>query len=291
MRVIFNPDSGEEIDNAENVVPRSMILAFLLNGVLGFGFLVVILFSTGDLQALLNADSPFVQLIYQAMQSKVATNSLFAPYLLLASCAVVGMLASSSRLTWAFARDNGLPYSTFFSHVSYVLLDTETQHHNSRHISDGLRSCQKVDSRYRVPLRAILLNAIIAMLLSVINIASSTAFNAIISLTTISLYISYLLPVILMTLRRLKGHRIAFGPFTLGRYGLVTNLYSIVWGIFACVFVVFPTTVPVTAENMNYASLVFGGAMIFSGVAWFVYGKDRYHGPISELPEGEITLV
>ena len=47
---------------------------------------------------------------------------------------------------------------------------------------------------------------------------------------------------------------------------------------------------PVTAENMNYASLVFGGAMIFSGIAWYVYGKDRYHGPTSELAEGEIVL-
>ena len=122
---------GEEIDNAEIVVPRSMILAFLLNGMLGFGFLIVILFSTGNLQALLNSDSPFVQLIYQAMQSKAATNSLFAPYLLLASCAVVGMLASSSRLTWAFARDDGLPYSKFFSHVSFATPETEVEHHSN----------------------------------------------------------------------------------------------------------------------------------------------------------------
>ena len=43
------------------------------------------------------------------------------------------------------------------------------------------------------------------MLLILNNIASSTAFTALLSLTTISLYVSYLLPIILICLRRWKS--------------------------------------------------------------------------------------
>ncbi|KAG4220494.1 hypothetical protein PC116_g31027 [Phytophthora cactorum] len=33
----------------------------------------------------------------------------------------LGLLASASRLIWAFARDDGLPFPTYFSHVSSLL--------------------------------------------------------------------------------------------------------------------------------------------------------------------------
>lgn len=37
-------------------------------------------------------------------------------------CASFGFLASASRLTWAFARDKGLPFSDFLSHVCTTLI-------------------------------------------------------------------------------------------------------------------------------------------------------------------------
>lgn len=48
-----------------------------------------------------------------------------------------------SRLTWAFARDKGLPFSEYFAHVN--------EHH-------------------RIPTRAVSLVAIVVVLLSLINI-------------------------------------------------------------------------------------------------------------------------
>ena len=128
------------------------------------------------------------------------------------------------------------------------------------------------------------------MLINLINIASSTAFSAILSLTTISLYISYLLPTFLLVLRRFQGQKLEFGPWTLGRFGLPINIFGLAYGIFVCIFVVFPTEMPVTAENMNYASLMFGSVIIFILVAWLVYGRRAYHGPIRELPEGDYML-
>ena len=129
------------------------------------------------------------------------------------------------------------------------------------------------------------------MLLNLINVASSTAFSAIISLTTISLYTSYMLPIAVMVWRRLSKRQLNFGPFTLGRFGLLINIVGLLWGIFAVVFVVFPTEIPVTADNMNYASLVFGSAMLFSLGSWFVYGKKTFQGPVNEIGEGTMALT
>lgn len=40
-----------------------------------------------------------------------------------------------------------------------------------------------------------------------------------------------------------------------------------------------PTYIPITAEFMNYASVVFAG-FVFIATAWyFVWGKKNYQGP------------
>ena len=151
--------------------------------------------------------------------------------------------------------------------------------------------CGQVNPYYKIPVNAILLNALIAMLIDLINIASSTAFSAILSLTTVSLYASYMLPIAMMIQRRLRNNEPSFGPYTLGRYGLLVNVIAMLWGTFAVIFEVFPTEMPVTAANMNYASLVFGSAVIFSLAAWFLYGKKVFQGPVNELEEGSVAFI
>ena len=129
------------------------------------------------------------------------------------------------------------------------------------------------------------------MLLNLIYIGSSTAFSAIISLTTLTLYVSYIIPVIVMVIRRFQKRKLQFGPFQLGRFGLPINAIGICWGIFTVAFVILPKEMPATAGNMNYAPVVFGAALIFSLILWFVYGKRVYHGPINELGEEDVVLI
>ena len=129
------------------------------------------------------------------------------------------------------------------------------------------------------------------MLINLINIASSTAFSAIISLTTVSLYASYILPIAIMIWRWLRNDEPKFGPYTLGRYGLLVNVIAILWGTFAVIFEVFPTEMPVTAANMNYASLMFGSTVIFSLATWFLYGGKTFQGPVNELDGGDVAFI
>jgi hypothetical protein len=114
-----------------------------------------------------------------------------------------------------------------------------------------------------------------------INIGSTTAFNAIISLAVFSLHVSYLLPVGLVLWRRLfTPPDLVFGPWRLGRCGVAINAVSLLYLSFTCIFMLFPPYYPVSAANMNYASLIFGAVIIFSLLYWVYAGRKTYKGPI-----------
>jgi choline transport protein len=143
----------------------------------------------------------------------------------------------------------------------------------------------QIDGRFHVPFRSIGLVCFIVILLSLINIASTTALSAVLALSTCSLYISYIIPITLLVIRRLDKTNppIRWGPWTMGpRLGLVVNIYAIVFGIFIVIFVPFPTELPVSADNMNYAGPVFGLMAILLVIDWVVRGRNRFTGPLKD---------
>ena len=96
-----------------------MIYSVLINGLLSFAFIICVLFTLGDLDAALETPTgyPIIEVFYQATKSNAATIVLMCFIIFSGIVALFSTLASVSRLTWAFARDNGLPFSSFFSHV------------------------------------------------------------------------------------------------------------------------------------------------------------------------------
>jgi choline transport protein len=88
----------------------------------------------------------------------------------------------------------------------------------------------------------------------------------------------------MFAIRRFSNDRpIQFGPWNLGKIGLAVNILAISFCIFLIIFLPFPVILPVTAQNMNYASVVFMGVILFSFVDWVVRGRKRYTGPIREV--------
>jgi Amino acid permease len=122
---------GEEVRNSAITVPRIVILTIVINGVMAFGFLLVILFCIGDVEKALNTPTgfPIIEIFYQATGSKTAATLMETCIIIIAFAASFGNMASVSRLTWAFARDGGLFFSDFFSFVS-PSLQRKLYHHN-----------------------------------------------------------------------------------------------------------------------------------------------------------------
>lgn len=117
------------------------------------------------------------------------------------------------------------------------------------------------------------------MLLGLINIGSSVAFNAIVSLVVAAYFGSYVIPISMVAYRRFRGIPIKMGPWNLGRFGLMTNIVAIVWIIITWTFSFFPIAVPVTPSIMNWSSVLWGFLMSF-GILWYiVYQRHKFTGP------------
>ncbi|OTB15086.1 hypothetical protein K445DRAFT_23100 [Daldinia sp. EC12] len=250
---------AEEVDNAAVVVPRTMIWSIIVSGVLCFGMSIAILFSIGDVNAAMNSPTgyPIIEIFFNATHSYAATNAMASALIISMFFSALGLLASASRLIWAFARDDGLPFPTYFSHIN---------------------------RRFGIPVRAILWSAFIIMILGFINLGSTTAFNAMTSLALLGQYTTYLLPTIFILIRRIyPGKNIPYGPWELGRWGIPINIFTIAFSFLTIAFNVLPAEFPVNATNMNYAGVVFGAALIICALLWFVMGHKHYAGPIKEI--------
>lgn len=101
---------SEEIRNASAVVPKVIVGSLLMNGVLAFLTLFAILFCIQDLDYVFDfPSSPFVAVLLQGTGSRSGTTAMVAIVTFLIIFAAVSFLATASRMTWAFARDRGLP--------------------------------------------------------------------------------------------------------------------------------------------------------------------------------------
>lgn len=86
----------------------------------------------------------------------------------------------------------------------------------------------------------------------------------------ISLSVSDIAPLPLFRRRVYANHpdvQFKPGPFYMGPgiIGWVANIACISWTLFVCVIFSLPTVLPVTKENMNYASVITVGVIILSG--------------------------
>jgi choline transport protein len=131
-------------------------------------------------------------------------------------------------------------------------------------------------------LNALGLVSVVSFLLSIIYVISTTAFNAIISLQTISLSVSYIPPILFFMLRKIRGQHIPYGPFKLGRYGIATNVLALAYLLYVVIWMPFPTMLPVTGSNMNYAGPLLSTVIVGALVDWTFSGHKRFKVPVAQ---------
>ncbi|KAM0281532.1 hypothetical protein ACHAO9_010695 [Fusarium lateritium] len=270
---------SEETINPSVVVPTSILLSLCINGCCGFAMLIAMVFCMGNFDDAMASGPgmlgfPHMYIFQQATNSKAGATVMAAVIVILAGCATVGMLASTSRVFWSFARDRGLP---------------------------GWRTLSKVNDRTTVPVYAVLCTAVISILLSLINIGSPVAFQNVTSLSISCLYSSYLIAASLLLYRRTtkgfalpgstdlpalantSGAELVWGPFHIkGALGIANNVFTMCYLIVVGFFSFFPPMVDPTVDMMNYSVVVTGGLVIFSVIYYFIWARKEYNGPIVE---------
>ncbi|KAF7759611.1 hypothetical protein Agabi119p4_11306 [Agaricus bisporus var. burnettii] len=256
---------SEEVQRAAYAAPSAIVIAVLGTGIIGWLLNIVMILCSGPLENLPGpSGSAFLQIMVNRM-GKTGALILWVPVCFTAFFVVQTALQATSRILYAFSRDHGLPDRGFFS----------------------------VNSKYTdTPLRAVWLATVICILLGLLDLASPIAANAIFSLTPMALDASYVIPIFL---RRINYNHpeVNFkpGPFSLGDgvLGNFCNWLSIIWTCFITVIFSLPTVLPVTKDNMNYASAITGGVVLLSFIWYLVSGHKHYHGPQSNL-HGRSTL-
>ena len=147
---------AEEVANAARSIPKAMMTVYVVNFALILPAILTVCYHIPDLQAAPHDPTtyPAIYVLRQAMSTNWITVILCIICVLNVATNIV-YLAAVTRDLFAFARDNGLPFSKWLSAV-----------HPKRNI----------------PVNACKLSCTVAVLLSMIYIGSITAFYAIVSI-------------------------------------------------------------------------------------------------------------
>ena len=255
----------EEIPNAAVEAPKILIYCVLIGMFTGFIFLMSLLFVAGDINKVNNSSAgPIGYIIYSATDSKAGTVCLLIFPLFCLMFAGISIMTTSSRMTYAFARDGGLPFSRYLARVH-----------------------PKLD----VPLESLGLTILVVVVFGCIFLGSTSAFNAIISASVVALGLTYGIPVFINVLRgrkMLPATRAFKMPEPLAWFA---NILGVTFTILTTVLFVFPPELPVTGTNMNYCIAAFAVVVLISVIQWIVDGRKNYTGPQVDLEEIVLTAT
>jgi amino acid transporter len=191
-------------------------------------------------------------MFYNSTQSLAATSFMTTVLIVCEMAGGIASLAAASRQLWAFARNGGLPFSSFFapSHL-----------------------------KYSIPLNSILFSLTLPLIITLINFASSEGLNIVLSIYNAALVSSYTITISCILLHRLQGRRLPDARYSLGKYGVLCNSISLIYLIPALLFSLFPSTPNPTATSMNWAIGLVGGVILFATIYYVAYGRKQYTTP------------
>lgn len=228
----------------EREVPRAMVGALLTGLITSFLFLVTLLFCVTDIEEVVASPTgvPVLAIIRQATESTPAALALTCIIFVSIVFSELSGILVAGRTTWAFARDNGMPFSQYLS---------------------------KIDDRTQMPLRATLLSSGLSICYGAIYIGSPVAFQSIVGSSIVMLFVTYgkcmlvrlvndlepwltCSPAVPQAILAVRGrHLLPPHPFDLGRSGRVFNVLAPVLVCFCTIILCFPVFLPVTTASMS----------------------------------------
>jgi amino acid transporter len=115
------------------------------------------------------------------------------------------------------------------------------------------------------------------------SLGSLVAFQAMVSIAVIDLYIAYALPIFFrVTLARKSFVQ---GPFNLGRYGIIIGWIAVIWVVLISILFSLPVSYPITIETLNYTPIALGCLTILVLSYWLINGRHWFKGPITNLDQ------
>jgi amino acid transporter len=243
---------AEETTDASRRAPWGIVLSVAVAGVVGYMLLIAMTLAVSSLPAVLNAKDtdgnaiPAAIAVFQHALGAKAGNAMSAVAALAMWFCGLSCITSASRALYSLARDKGTPAASLLWRVNH---------------------------RYGTPGPAIW--AIVAA--SLAAMLWTGAIPVVTSLSTVSLYVAYVVPVALALRGRTSRHEFAENAvWTLGKYGRAVNVISIVYTVAICVILVMPPNV--------LAGQTFAGLCVALTLLYLVRARHFYKGPEWSTP-------
>ena len=248
--------TAEETVNARNTVHKGMLHSVFWSLVFGFVLIIAMIMAIPDIPAQAAMGwSSFNNLFIAAILGSAIGKLMLIGIIISNFLCALAAVTSTSRMIYAFARDDGLPFASMLKTVSPT---------------------------YRTPTAAIWMTAILCAILTALTTPLG-AFAALSTGSAMYLYISYAMPILAGALAQ-KTKWTEKGSFQLG--GLYT-LFAVIVAIGTVVVTIaghaFVISIPGDAAagtsfvpGLWYYTAAF---VIFLVVLWFGVENRRFQGP------------
>ncbi len=222
-----------------------VFLSVAVSAVVGYALLLVLTWTIpeGNVSATANDPYPVLFIAYGNLPKPAAhlIALIIGGAMWLCGCSSI---TSMARMWYAFARDDGMP---------------------------GARWIKRVHPRHRTPIWSIVLTSLLAIAICLY----AAAYFVVTSISTITLYLAYVIPVYLNWRNKRRGQgefaTRETAPWSLGRWGAIINIIAMLWTIFIVVVFSIPP------NELVLWTMLLAGALLW--VYWAIYARQKFVGP------------
>lgn len=226
-------ETKEPRRHAPRAIIRALSAAFLAGGLL----MLVGMMAVGNIKASELGTLGMPYLVKSTLGNGLGDVFLVCSAIAITVCCLAVQTAAI-RLLFSMARDGRLPFGHAIARVS---------------------------PRSKTPIVPAVLTGVLTIALLLVNIGNQRVFYILTSVAIILFYIPYLMVTGPMLLRRLRGEwpRPGHGPyFSLGRWGLLTNIVAVLYGGAMTVNLAWPRAAVYGSDHWYYQ----WGALVFTAV-------------------------
>lgn len=234
---------AEETHDPRRRVPWGIVMSVVVSAVAGYLLLLALVLAIKDINQVLHsvdaAGQPVpavIAILSQALGDRAGSALSAIAALAMWFCGL-SCVTSCSRTVYAFARDNGLPFSSLWRRVS---------------------------ASHGTPDAAIWSSVLLAFG----ALVYSGAYSVVTSISVVTFYISYLIPIYLGT--RIPGWQ-KDAVWSLNKYSRPVGYLGLLWGFFIFIVLVLP---PNELAGKTLAALMF-----ILAVLYFARARHQYEGP------------
>ena len=250
---------SEETVQATVNAPKGIVRAIGYSAITGLILMLALVYSIKHYAAEAHSSAPPIQILDDVLGSGMAKAILIIVIGAMLFCGLANM-TSNTRMIFAFSRDGAMP---------------------------GSRWWHSVSARTRTPVKAVWLAAACALALVVPGWWSHTAFNAVVSVNVVGLFLSYGIPIFL----RLRLDSFDAGPWHLGRWSKPVGIVAVIWIIASSLLFMLPQATPITTSTFNYAPIALAVVLVIATLWWFSSARKSFHGPVSYGGPDEVAAM